>query len=139
MRETWYNDDYYAGQDIMLSLSGLVYYKATEEFPFLYKWKPSIHMPRWASRITLEVTDVRVERVQDISEQDALAEGVDMETEHGSLCINIEDASYSSNLVYGSAIKTVFRKLWDSINLKRGYGWDINPWVWVVEFKRAMP
>jgi len=79
-------------------------------------WCPSIHMPRWASRINLEITDVRVERLQDISEDDARAEGINNPL--GSLALNI------------------FPSLWDSINLKRGYGWDSNPWVWVVEFKR---
>lgn len=79
-------------------------------------WRPSIHMPRWASRINLEVVSVRVERVQDISEDDARAEGISNPL--GSLALNI------------------FPSLWDSINLKRGYGWDTNPWVWVIEFKR---
>jgi len=79
-------------------------------------WRPLIHMPRWASRINLEVVSVRVERVQDISEDDARAEGISNPL--GSLALNI------------------FPSLWDSINLKRGYGWDTNPWVWVIEFKR---
>lgn len=89
------------------------------------RWRPSIHMPRWASRITLEITGVRVERLRDISEADAIAEGIerkdsvwkDYRTDGGWSCpIN----SYWS--------------LWDSIN---GPGsWDANPWVWVVEFKR---
>ena len=88
-------------------------------------WRSPIHMPRWASRITLEVTDVRVERVQDIGEEDAKAEGVDWEVwEHG-----------------GEPIPptSLFHELWDSINAKRGYGWDANPWVWVVSFKRIQP
>ncbi len=87
------------------------------------KWKPSIHMPRWASRITLEVTDIRVERVQDISEKDAIAEGL--------------------KLLQGG-IRTEFAELWNSIlwnsiNAKRGYGWDVNPWCWVVEFRKESP
>ena len=77
-------------------------------------WKPSIHMPRWASRITLEITDVRVERLQDISARDAWAEGItpspDVDPYHE------------------------YRDLWESIN---GPGsWDANPWVWAVSFKR---
>jgi len=82
-----------------------------------YICKPSIHMPRWASRITLEITNVRIEEVQDIGETDAMAEGV----------IPGADEHYL----------TAFVRLWDSINAKRGYGWDVNPWVWVIEFRVA--
>ena len=84
------------------------------------RWRPSIYMPRKYSRITLEVTGVRVERVQDISHRDALAEGV----------------SYDVSQDDGAPVPR-FQKLWDSINAKRGYSWDKNPWVWVVEFKEA--
>jgi len=84
-------------------------------------WRPSIFMPRWASRITLEITGIRVERVQDISEEDVHAEGCDIMTT-------------------GQAhAQAWFHKLWDSINAKRGYGWNDNPWVWVNEFKRETP
>jgi hypothetical protein len=76
------------------------------------KWRPSIFMPRVASRILLELTGVRVERVQDISEADARAEGV------------------------GSAAG--YAALWDSLNAKRGYAWAANPWVWVLEFRRVV-
>ena len=86
------------------------------------KWRPSIHMPRWASRITLRVTNVRVERVQEISEEDALAEGV-----YGDEAAPFDQATATM----------CFEALWDSINAKRGYGWDANPWVWVVEFERV--
>jgi hypothetical protein len=84
-----------------------------------WTWKPSIFMPRAASRLTLEIVSVRVERVQSISHRDALAEGV----------------SYDVSKPDGAPVPT-YQKLWDSINAKRGYGWDKNPWVWVVEFKR---
>ena len=87
------------------------------------RWKPSIFMPRWASRITLEITSVRVERLKDISEADAEAEGV---------CPN-------GNQFYPKdQYKWAFRDLWDSINSARGYGWDVNPWVWVIEFRRCV-
>ncbi len=82
--------------------------------PVMWRWRPSIHMPRWASRIELEVVDVRVEQVQDISEVDVKAEGVSTD---------------------GNDWQDHFKNLWDGINLKRGYGWDVNPYVWVIEFK----
>lgn len=85
-------------------------------------WHPSIHMPRWASRITLEITDVHVERVQDIHEEDAIAEGIDP-----------RKLSYLS----GERAVTKFSVLWNSIYAADGLGWDVNPWVWVVTFKRA--
>jgi len=88
------------------------------------QYSPSIFMPRWASRIALEIINVRVERVQDIGEEDAEKEGIfEWEKEHGDYQ-NPED-SYIG----------VFSLLWDSINKKRGYGWKVNPFVWVVEFK----
>lgn len=100
-------------------------YRATEEltgpdYGLGQQWRPSIHMPRWASRITLEITNIRVERVQDISQQDAACEGVDF--------VNTGD------------FVTPFATLWDSINATRDGGkfaWTANPWVWVIEFRRA--
>lgn len=92
---------------------------------------PSIHMPRWASRITLEVTGVRVERAQDISEADAKAEGVTAQFEP----VGLSGAFGLTHLPYSSA----FANLWNSINAKRGYSWESNPWLWVVEFKRVDP
>jgi hypothetical protein len=97
-------------------------------------WKPSIFMPPWASRITLEIVNVRVERVQEISEVDAKAEGV---FQFSSLGIY----GYDKNGTPGkhcrdSAVET-YKRLWDSINAESGFGWDVNPWVWVVEFKRV--
>jgi len=85
------------------------------------KWKPPIFMPRWASRITLEITAVRVERLKDITVEDAQAEGVTPLGVEGD----------------GRRWRAAFRELWDSLNLKRGYGWDANPWVWVLSFKRV--
>ncbi len=99
------------------------------------KWKPSIHMPRWASRITLEVTGVRVERLQDISEEDAIAEGVEV------LWRGYDDAQdFYRNYHTGGYLftaKASYRTLWESIN---GPGsWERNDWVWVIEFKRIEP
>lgn len=84
---------------------------------------PSIHMPRRASRITLEVTGVRIERLQGISAADAEAEGIDF-------LRRVPDADETLTP------QQLFMCLWDSINKARGFGWDANPWVWVVEFKR---
>lgn len=92
--------------------------QAWERYHRNNKWRPSIHMPRWASRITLEVTDVRVERVQSISPADCKAEG-----------IKKGFTDVSSHLIDN------FHKLWDSINAKRGFDWKSNPWVWCVSFK----
>lgn len=88
---------------------------------------PSIHMPRWASRITLEITDVRAERLQSISEPDARAEGVTIEEHHMR--------GYCAGAYRPPSIRA-FHDLWDSLNAARGYGWDVNPWVWVIEFRR---
>jgi hypothetical protein len=81
-----------------------------------FKWRPSIHMPRWASRLTLEIVSVRVERLQEISEADAAAEGVQL-------------TSPDEQTYYGQ-----YRVLWNKINGPSS--WEANPWVWVVEFKR---
>jgi len=130
VRETWHqhssDDDFCTGE---------IHYRATE-ICVGTKWIPSIFMPRWASRITLGVVSVRVERVQDICFEDCLSEGCDSGFEHydGS-CNHIEDGSCCQGWHYGS--KWNFRYLWDSINAKRGYGWDANPWVWVIEFRRV--
>lgn len=95
-------------------------------------WRPSIHMPRWASRILLEVTSVRVERINDISAEDAIAEGI-----HHDDTIPFNGpwyASPSDSQGCGEPAHA-YANLWESIN---GYGsWDANPWVWVVEFKRV--
>jgi hypothetical protein len=104
----------------------------------VHKWRPSIHMPRWASRIQLEITDVRVERVQDTSEEDAAAEGIER-VGGGRYWLGFDKHHIKGNRkVYGVATDA-FRSLWDSINKDRGLGWDANPWVWVVEFKRIDP
>lgn len=87
-------------------------------------WRPSIHMPRWACRLVLEITDVRVERLQAISEADALAEGVALTSVEGFERAGMERPA-------GFA----FRDLWTST----GGDWDSNPWVWVIEFKRITP
>jgi hypothetical protein len=89
-----------------------------------YTGKPSIHMPRWASRITLEVTAVRVERLQEITEYDAIREGV---------TLGIDGAT--GRLEYSRA---AFQRLWDTV-APSGSAWHVNPWVWVVSFRRVTP
>ena len=94
---------------------------------------PSIHMPRWASRITLEITEVRVERLNDISEADAKSEGVQPYIfGHGP----VSDSAYNAEGGYhnGRGYRDGFEILWDSINGKK-HPWDSNPWVWVIAFK----
>jgi hypothetical protein len=86
-----------------------------------FAWRPSIHMPRWASRITLEIVSVRVERLQDITEADAIAEGC-------------ADSQMVDGVPMWNSAVEAYAELWDAIN---GPGsWAANPWVWVVEFKR---
>ena len=80
-------------------------------------WRPSIHMPRWASRITLQITNVRVERLNDCSEADAIAEGM----------------TFPEGLQWGNNPREAYASLWNHIN---GPGsWDANPWVWAVSFE----
>ena len=111
--------------------------KRDENGPFVYaadgttqgrlcdRWRPSIHMPRWASRITLEVTSVRVERLQDIDLADALAEGI---SDTGALILD------SAGNEQGGPIAE-YAVLWEQIN---GSGsWAANPWVWAIEFNQT--
>ena len=132
-------------------------YKATAEqdgAPVDEPWKPSIHMPKDAARIWLEITDIRVERVRDITEEDVKAEGVrvpvseansvlwcltDKYPPHDYMPEGILREGNKSKVTSKMIFKAHFASLWDSINEKRGYGWESNPWVWIVEFKRATP
>lgn len=86
-------------------------------------FKSPIHMPRWASRLLLEITDIKVERLQDISCEDAVKEGFSDKKPSG-----MQPAMMPNP-------KADFRNYWDSLNTKKGYPWSSNPWVWVVEFK----
>ena len=84
-------------------------------------WRSPIHMPRWASRLTLKITEVQVQRVKEIGRIDAQAEGFERTP---GLPIDPRDW---------------FRSRWDSINAKRGFGWDANPWVWAITFQVRPP
>ena len=130
VRETWFDNGASWSGDSSES-HGRCVYRADGEFmdhfPEDYmgaKWSPPIHMPRWASRITLEVVAVRVERVQDISNNDATAEG-------------FEDKFEADGSAYGAVLTTAkecFADLWCEINGEDS--WYANPWMWAVEFKR---
>ncbi|MFU0502978.1 hypothetical protein [Pseudaminobacter sp. NGMCC 1.201702] len=105
--------------------------------PELYQGRkrPGMHLPRWASRLTLIVTDVRVQRLQEISNEDALAEGVDP--------LDWQLARYQAEFREGGIVSSTetrnyipaFHRLWDSLNAGRGYGWDVNPWVVAITFR----
>lgn len=121
VRETWckstnFDEYYYAANR-----------KNTDRAPYGLKWRPSIHMPKAAARIWLKVTDVSVERLQDMTGQDILREGVN--------CHVHPEAHY-----FDGNQKMMFAELWDSTikktDLER-YGWDANPWVWAIEFERC--
>ncbi|HID9179129.1 TPA: hypothetical protein ACXE53_001519 [Klebsiella quasipneumoniae] len=102
----------------------------TKEHKFEGAWRPSIHMPRWASRILLEITDVRVERLNAISEEDARAEGI---IDGG--CLNCGEPEPCGCANPEPDATDAFAYLWQSI-----YGqenWNANPWVWVISFKRV--
>lgn len=92
-------------------------------------WKPSIHMPKEASRIWLQVTNIRVERLQDISQEDAQAEGVFPPAPHrcGGWKNELHD--------FKDCFRCAFKVLWNQINGPSGNTWDANPWVWVISFK----
>lgn len=108
------------------------------------KWRPSIFMPKWASRITLEIVSVRVERVQDITDDDAKAEGIEgrfhPDDPHLWTWKDYTTSAWAPQprFHYGSSVTPVstYEGLWDSINAKRGFGWATNPWIWRIEFKR---
>lgn len=117
-----------------------------------HPWRPSIFMPRIACRLVLEVTDVRVERLQDISEADAIAEGIERNCDGlaahptcppcraaGKCQAEGEYIDYSEGEdgVPAQNARDSYRSLWDSLNATRGFGWAENPLVWVVTFKRA--
>lgn len=108
---------------------GCYMYRATDEISGDAKWHPSIHMPKEAARIWLEVTDVRVERLQDITGLSVQKEG-----------IGVEPNEYASKFDFISELFLLFQRLWDSTIKKSDidrYGWDANPWVWVIEFERC--
>jgi len=129
VRERWATDvvwDTVAPRDIPVGQP--IWYDGTgfpeRKFALCGRWRASIHMPRWASRITLEIADVRVERLNEISGNDVLAEGVD----NGK-------ANAAMGARWDNMQRMAFGELWEEIH---GPGsWGANPWVWVISFKRV--
>lgn len=105
----------------------------------MFKWKPSIHMPRWASRIDLEITDVRVQRLQDISLDDVREEGIPENYGERGEMVRIRFPRLEPHEWDNMRYDEQWGMCWDSINAKRGHGWDTNPWVWAISFKRVKP
>lgn len=112
---------------------GKYVYKATDDFIGCHKWKPSIHMPKEACRLFLKITNVRAERLKEISENDAIAEGLKttVSPKTGTTVYKIYDIGFSA---YNHSSIDSFFSLWKSINGKESL--ESNPWVWVIEFER---
>jgi hypothetical protein len=127
-------------RETFVDCGGYYRYYATDDVSSLRKKKPSIFMPRSASRITLAITEIRVQRLQEISEADARAEGVREVTKDGNVkkyCV-YDQSRDTSSIPWAEMPRTAveaYRILWDKINRKRGFGWDTNPWVWAITFK----
>lgn len=160
VREAW---GIYQRSDCMPSgkpYDGAYIYRATDTIPDIpdyaivkkFKWHPSIHMPRKFSRVTLEITDIKVERIQDITEEDAIKEGIEGEEYDQTIVLKDYSNKDSKNKFDGQwfqswsedlgnyidedeICKISFHTLWDSLNGKK-YPWASNPWVWCLEFKK---
>ena len=145
VRETWgnaylkdameYTNALYQTEHTGSAFDNVVIYKEalSKLAPFFnaVSWKPSIHMFRKYSRINLEITAVRVERVQDITNSDAVQEGVTRQLA-SALGRSVSPSEEEFNFTQA---RRTFHDLWDSINAKRGYGWEVNPFVWCLSFK----
>jgi hypothetical protein len=131
----WVKETWWADREIWQD-AGTFLYKADAPFPAPwsndFKWRSSRFMPKAAARIWLEVVNVRVERLKEITQDDAVSEGMTrhIRRELGWAACESEE---EFNLTQA---RSTFQELWDHLNAKRGYGWDENPWVWVVSFRR---
>ena len=126
-----YGQGYYSGHVIYAADGSFEWCDEDDDEPHSL-WMPSIHMPRSASRITLEITNIRIERLQDITEEDAVAEGID--SLDGIFDDDVINFSGRTHMVIDSGI-TWFATLWEKLY---GIGsWETNPWVWVITFKRV--
>lgn len=113
---------------------GCYMYRATDEINGDAKWHPSIHMPKEAARIWLKVTDVRVERLQ------KCGEGWCIDIEKEGIATPQDPILYINDDAFHDALRMEFQKIWDGTIKKSDldrYGWDANPWVWVIEFERC--
>ena len=115
VRETW--TQFPDGESVVYKADGKPYFNV---------WKPSIFMPHKFSRITLEITNIRVERLQEINTK-----------RHDEVAKEGWPFGYTGLSIEKAPVE-LFAELWDSINLKRGYSWGSNPWVWVIEFKKEI-
>lgn len=137
VRETWQETDVChagGGYDLHTKFVYRADFQPEEGVRTPEKWRSPIYMPKEAARIFLRVTGVGAERLQEISCDDAIAEGT-IEW----ICEEHKSGTYIDNAMRGAACakpERAFALLWDSLNAKRGYGWDKNPWVWVIEFRR---
>lgn len=136
VRETfWYHIGYLLKKQPIKPNLPVLYYEADRKGDDwfyqsgYYRKHSSLFMPRWASRITLEITEVRVERLQEITEADAILEGFTTYYEPKSY------DEYKAGTIAQLPVPQ-FRKCWDSLNAKRSYGWQTNPFVWVIGFYR---
>jgi hypothetical protein len=136
VRETWLHADDGFHYKANATMDSEILRKA-----YGYKWKSSMFMPREVARLFLEVKKVCCERVQDISEEDARAEGVLpfplMELKQLPNSLICPGGAYGKGYLPEKSYKAGYYKLWEELNAKRGYSWGSNPWVWVYEFMRT--
>jgi hypothetical protein len=136
-KASWDNADWF--REIDTDTTGGKWYETWDKYRD--NWRPSIFMPRWASRITLEIVNVRVERISDISNRDAIAEGVERisRPQYSDYWFrNYGKPAYingGAEEVHYFEARDSFASLWESINGEKS--WDAHPWVWVIEFKRV--
>ena len=133
--EHWFEPLKYNDSNIgdFLRSQSKFYYKADAEDWYDevgMKWKPSIHMPKEAARTFLEVKNVRIERIQDMTDEDAKAEGANFDLTQPSFNVGVEEKMKRSTLER-------FQKIWSSITQNPNYSWKANPWVWVIDFERV--
>ena len=133
VRETWK-----MSTGVLINGKSVLIYKADcdkETSEKITHWKSSIFMPRQVARIFIKAINVRVERIQDISQKDINKEGLwHYSSEYRQEICKWRDCVSAIHQIR----KKYFKKLWDSLNKKRDFGWDENPWVWVIEFERIM-